>query len=456
MRKAVRPIPAIAAILFAAAFAKAEVPAYHPHPERSYGQVENQRATFLLTEALHRIAMAYDSSGEKHRRLIVKTLVLDSSIRSLLGLGAADPAADEQRIRTGLAVWTQSYPSIAASPGDIARISWEPKQLLLFAHPLIRLSYDLAGLEPPRTVSGILQGTVFGPHPMYQSERIRTLNDSIQGACLRGATALDDDPSAPKEFRWVRWAFKRSPELLTRFLEKFLGPGKSCSTLTRDVLDIVGPHQSPLKSSSKTVGQLEGLSLFLADKFFGKLDDVENPQLLRRLRKLQAVNRLDPRLSEEDALSEALGGKVRGLGLVRLLSLASHNHGLELYLEKAALELIEDPKRAVALASETLGAVNWLYGLLASHRRERLAFDPEDSVAKAQRPYHFWGGALVSCELMNRGYERWVSTLVSGILGKVYEDWTGTTGEGLSGKAEDVRLHIEGAQYGASICPSTL
>ena len=105
------------------------------------------------------------------------------------------------------------------------------------------------------------------------------------------------------------------------------------------------------------------------------------------------------------------------------------------------------------LALTTAEDLNHFYGLLSAHRAERRAIQPSDALAQAERPYHYWGGALVACELKSRGYPTWLAAAVSGMLGEVYERWTDATSEGLPAQPADVNLHILGAAEWVSACP---
>lgn len=426
---------------------------YFAHPERIAGAVETQNAAFLLSEALHLIAMAHDSVLPAQRSEMRQRLATEPAIIELLDLKNQGPDASDQAIQGGLSVWLQSYPSTGAQPGTTAKVTWEPKKLLSLAHALSHVGYELAGIPRPTTAIEIAKSTVYGYHPMYQSSKIRMLRESMKSVCQSAPVALDADPKTPREYQWIRKALKYSPQFVKKFAEGYLGYNKSCETLTTDVLDLVGPHQSPLKGGATAAGQLEGLSLHLTQVFFNEGAEIEKSTLLHFLRKLARVEHLDAALSEPEAVQSALASYISPLSFVRLMSLTSHNHSLELYLQKAVLELEPDADRAVLIAHEIFMGLNHFYGLLAEHRGVRKVIAPHDVFSTASRPYHYWGGALMSCELINRGYQDWVSALVSGMLGKVYESWTtGSSGEGISDKNEDISLHIQGAQNWAPIC----
>src|SRR5262249_47902206 len=86
-------------------------------------------------------------------------------------------------------------------------------------------------------------------------------------------------------------------------------------------------------------------------------------------------------------------------------------------------------RAAIALAQR----LNHLYALLE----------------KAGRPYHFYGAALVACELVSRGHSPEVTVLAGGALGDLYETATSPNGRPDAG---DVALHREGSRYGAQVC----
>jgi hypothetical protein len=440
-------------VLVLTASAHAEPLPYAPHPDRYFGTIDQQYANFEVTEALHRIAMLLDSVPLERQEMLRETLAAQPELIELLGM--SDQSVDQRKltIQGAQTTWLRSYPSTGSEAGNAALVTLTPRRLRQQAHGLIRLSYDLAGLPRPNSARAILADTIFGPNPADQNDKIRAIRDTLRDVCTSRKTVLDDDVTSPAEFKWVRWALRNVPGsgLLKELAEGQLGTGKSCESLSADVIDLVEPHQSPLRRTIREFGQLEGTSLFLARLYFEGGDPADRP-LGRALRQLRNTGALEVSMDEATAVAGALGGSLSNAWLVRLMAMASHNHGLELYLQKAELQLNENADSAIETADETLRDLNHFYALLAEHRAARKVAQPDDAIASAARPYHYWGGAFVACELRARGYRPWVSTLVSGMLGKVYEGWTRSNGEGLSGKSEDISLHIRGAQDWASRC----
>ena len=306
--------------------------AYQAHPARDFGVIESQQATFLLTQALQLIYMAYDSSDATGREGILQQLNRHPAIRDLLGLDAIPPAERYVRIQGALATWSK-YPSIAANPGSYAGVDLDTRKLLTLAHALVRLGYELGGVARPTTAAGIAGDTVYGAHPMYQPERVAQIREALDNACTARDSALDHDAHLPAAYRWARLAMRVSPALANEVADGFLGAGHSCGGLTHDVLAIVGPHHSPLKVGAAGKSQLEGLSLYLTEAFFASPSTPEASPLRLALHRLRQTERLDARVRESDAVRAAVGAGLSQRELVQLMALTTHNHGLELYLQ---------------------------------------------------------------------------------------------------------------------------
>ncbi len=131
-----------------------------------------------------------------------------------------------------------------------------------------------------------------------------------------------------------------------------------------------------------------------------------------------------------------------------LIGLATHNHSVELYIQKILLDLNTNEQVSIRAAQDSLAGINHLYRLLQEFRVKK-------QIAE-RRYYHYWGGALVACEMRTRGYNDWVVRLVGKILGTVYEEWSGSfseiQGESFSGSSEDISLHDRGAAWGSALC----
>ena len=430
---------------------------FYAHPERNFEQTQQLKATFLLTESLHRIAMAFDSAGTQNRKKIIENLIDDKSITTVLGIGDLSQEEKYSKVRSALSIWPHSYPGSIIDIGDFQKASVSSLGLLQLTFNTTRMAYKVAGLEEPKNVDEVIDNMTFGPHDVYQDNKILDLRSTMKGVCNAKKIALDENINAPKEYHWMRWVIKLAPSSVTQMAEMFLGYKKNCETLSSDVMDITNPHFSPLRGNPKAKGQTEGLSVFLVKKVYANNKNIENSPIIRALRALRRTSELSANESEEDAVIHALDVEIKNADLVNLFGLATHNHGLEIYLMKGALELINDQKRAVNLALEMDANINHFYGLLAKHHKARLEIaknsSPTSLRIKAERPYHYWGGAVVSCELVNRGYETWVASLSSAILGKAYEMMiTGSNGESIANKSEDINLHLEGAQTWARFC----
>ncbi len=436
----------------------AEPVRYFAHPQHAFSTVEEGRGVFLLTEALHLIALVYDSTAKPYRAEIVARLIGDPAIREVLGATYGE-APDSKRLSKRLLMgaiqtWLESYPIDNAKIGAYAIRSWTASYTRVLAHSLIRLAYELAGFSAPTEPRQIIEESVSGVTAIDGGDLVRQLRSTLASACSMQADESDEDPKMPMAYRWGRVAWRYVPGARSA-TEYFLGDGKTCESLAQDLMDIVDPKESPLRSLSQKYGQLEGTSKYLARIVLE--NGFESSQLLLQLHSLSRLDRLDSRLDEASAVKAALNKDVPALELVRLLAMATHNHGLEYFIEKVALLITPSPEQSVAYARKALSDLNHFYGLLAQHRRERKDLGVADSLVQAARPYHYWGGALVACELAIRGYHPWAAKVISTQLGKIYESSTGSaqelqSPEGLAAKAEDVALHKEGAQTWGSQC----
>lgn len=433
---------------------------YWPHPEKksTFEDHEQADAVFLITEALARITWSIKASSGAQKQALLEKLAKEEVTKEILGLGPESTISYVQiKIQMALNEWNKYFPT-----NDYVKFAqrttkkWSTQELLKGAHRLTRLGYDFAQVPRPKKVLDILNETVYGPSTAYQSEYVRSLRQTMRDVCLKEQSDHDNDPQNPQEYKWVRKIVKYTPRFIQDYLEGYLGHGKSCESLSKDIMEIVNPHHGVIRDSKEAKGQLEGLSTFLVSKLFPSKSHPTEGALLRRLLKLQKITQLDSWFSEEAAVRMALkevGEKPNARNFLYLMTLASHNHGMEIYLQKAALEMIQDEQKASQIALEGFKALNHFYGLLYEHRKKRAQLKDGDIWAKSARPYHYWGGALVSCELVNRGYSLWASVKISSILGKVYEKKTAhSSGESIIESSEDVHLHDQGAKDWAFKC----
>lgn len=424
---------------------------FHAHSSRTFEKMQTLKVTFILTESLHRLAMAYDSLEPEEGQKMVSSLAKESSINEFLGIKELSLKDKKVRIRSSLNIWLTSYPGSLVGVGDFQQMSLHPKDILKLSFDITRLAYQHANLNMPKDMQEVINNMAFGPHDMYQDNKIHDIRTSMKEICTVKKTALDQNSNAPQEYYWVRAVLKLAPYYLKTFAETFLGHYKSCESLSRDIMEIVNPHFSPLRGNPKARGQMEGLSVFIAKRFYS------HSILTQSLKELRRTEKLDPLETEESAIKKVLNEQIRPSDLVNLMGVTTHNHGTEIYLMKGALELVNDKDQAISLALEIDENINHLYGLLNAHRQARAQLFKNDPKAsdriKAQRPYHYWGGAVVSCELVKKGYEVWVASLASSILGKAYEGMaTADNGESIASKTEDINLHRNGAQLWAQYC----
>ena len=119
------------------------------------------------------------------------------------------------------------------------------------------------------------------------------------------------------------------------------------------------------------------------------------------------MERLDPELDLVAAVRRHLPPG-SALDALRLLGVASHNHGVELLL--VARQLARPGGSGAALV--LLSRIDHLYRLVDEWYRR--------SPGAAARPYHFHGAALVACELTARGHPPRVVRLTGDLLGELY------------------------------------
>lgn len=432
---------------------------YQAHPQKSFTTVEWNQAQVILGEALHRIADVYDRLGSEDRYYLRVKLASRPDVRTLAGLQQLSLREAQDKLQMAMGVWKASFPALSADSGEQAGISFPRKVLLQLAHGLLRLSYQVAKIPSPTNASEVIDRTIFGPSLDYQTGKIRSSILGLNNLCERQCQAPPRDFKAsdlPKAYTWIKTLIAVAPDELVSLGERALGPDKTCSSLAHDVLEIVGPHSSPLRGTSGKPGQIEALSGSVAKRVLQGLEKGSNSRLLTALLSLRKLDHLNADLEIEEALEQAIPLALLPVEKYQLLSLASHNHGVELYLQKGALELVRDRDAAVSLADSISDSLNHFYGLLNAHHNVRKATDTS-VFGRAARPYHSWGGSLVACELVTKGYSAWSAVLVSSALGKIYEDWTSQMGAGsksdaLVESAEDIQLHRLGALKGVLRC----
>lgn len=233
-------------------------------------------------------------------------------------------------------------------------------------------------------------------------------------------------------------------DLSSRFLT-----GRNCEqAIKRDILEIVNPYDNPISASGDD-SQLEGTSIFLAKKLIPDTN-YEGSTLYKALLKTKKISKINAVYNLHDALKAYL--KISSIDVIRLINLANHNHGLEFFVLNAIIDLTHDENKVVPNTKEVYSAINHLYKIIDRHDRERRNHSraEEDHL---DRKYHFWGGAFVTCELMTRGYNKYLASTISTKLGQAYEQNTsGTSAQERRGMQNDIRLHQLGAAYGREIC----
>lgn len=421
------------------AFADVDAP-YHPHPRnQSQNRVQNNYAVLLASDALHRIAMAHDSAIPGVQ-IQIRTQLLDlQNIETLLGYFpiASTTHRQDQTLRSGLATWLNSYPLLHGHISGGHTPSTD--DVLLLAIELSKLANRLQPRPAPRTVRQSLETLSYGPFSPDQPVIFRDLYNTALSFC-RGENINLAQLRLPSEFE-TALSIVQNTRFLLPLIERFLGNNKSCRTLARDLFEIVTPHHSAIGSNREFKGQVEGLSVFLTKNYLGRIQ--------RLLGKLSHVQSLGTERSEYEAVRAVLHREhPTPRETLLLIGLATHNHSVELYIQKILLDLNTNEQVSIRAAQDSLAGINHLYRLLQEFRVKK-------QIAE-RRYYHYWGGALVACEMRTRGYNDWVVRLVGKILGTVYEEWSGSfseiQGESFSGSSEDISLHDRGAAWGSALC----
>ncbi len=454
---------------------------YFAHAERTAESELNHNATLLFTGELATLANLYDSSDLETRENILSKLLTVSSVSQIFKLNtpkgaesaleSSEELENSQLIKSNLEArlknWQAQLPLFSQGPkisGMTASLSTE--QLLIATVDLIKLNSQLMGFRNALSTDMRLFPTRSSAHS--KKTKLEVGLQAVKTIC-QAPDDSDDTIDSLDLPNWSKAALAIQRHLPVsinlRMSGWVLGTEKTCNTLANDVLSIVDPHQSEQSGSRFQPGQLEGTSRFLTERVFAISDN----ELLISLMALETVSKLDSEKTEGFAMISALAHSsarliIKPLNLVRLMNLAAHNHSVEYYVMKAALydglsqgPLTEQNSTQLALRAKLLFyRINHLYQLLATHRTERREFAKEDLLAHSERPYHYWGGALLSCELVEKGYRPFIAQRVSEQLGKVYEEWTARRPNSASDTDSesgpdltDVNLHNEGAQFWA-------
>jgi hypothetical protein len=338
--------------------------------------------------------------------------------------------------------------------------STDPDTADAAAHQAIRLVYEITGIPRFTTATDVLYATANGAAPYYLDQSLSKFEKLAREYCdgklseeITAAAELSNR-CIVKPLTALRSAL---PSSLARYLDgAILGKGKTCSTLVDDLFRIVEPHHIPIDTIYNHNGRIEGTAIYVARQFLPVGLKPGSSRLFQLFTDLERAKALDPALSTIEALKKALGQRYTSRELITALSAVSHNHGVELYLHKTVLELQDDQAQATALSKQTSAALNTAYALLNAHHSARRAAGATDIEARPDRPYHFWGGALVACELSARGYRPQVAEKVSAMSGAYYEFLTdkshkNSINDGIK-PSFDSELQLEGARFGATAC----
>jgi hypothetical protein len=371
---------------------------YYAHPELSLEGVVQRQAAVLVDRAQRDVAHMYaGASAETERAATV------AAVRR--AFQSAQPESDET-----LEAWLTFTARRPAPRGEPDPSHLPLDRALGEAHRWLRARAQV-------------QRLVGAPQaPLMQTPLAPDWKKRAEAFCSGDAAAL---PAAmPDATKALLGAWRLAAR--SRLSDALMPDDKSCAQLVADLLDIVHPYADPTRDT-----HLEALSPALLER------DEREPFLQEGLEKLAATERLNPNVDLVSAVREVLPGWST-LRILRLLGALSHNHSIELVLLERALIAGDAEREAVESALRRVTRINHAYHLLNAY-----------NAGAVERPYHQYGAALVSCELVSRGHSMLVTQLAGGMLGELYEAATAGRGELDS---NDVARHREGTRYGLKIC----
>jgi hypothetical protein len=251
----------------------------------------------------------------------------------------------------------------------------------------------------------------------------------------------------------------------------FVNTGKSCEdVINRDVMDLIEPYRD-IDSSNNIVFTT---SLYLVKKLFPDGKFVSS-NMFAAIKQVKNIKKLDPKLNVLNALGREVGF-LSNLELVRLIQLADTNYGTSFFSINAIIDLSASADAAVKNVTAFREAHLKLYVLFEDHLQERRKRSDVSYVETLTRPYHFWAGTFITCELMERGYRPEIAQAMSAGLGVAYEARTmgiaslkqvyqdvkndlsrrnfslPTVRGAHYNSIDDSLQQIEGAEYGVQIC----
>lgn len=218
--------------------------------------------------------------------------------------------------------------------------------------------------------------------------------------------------------------------------------GKSVKdALKKDILEIVSPGKDPTSSTDSRYN-LEGTSIYLTKKLFE-----DDKKLLNVLIEINKIKSIPYHYNLYDFFKRNFS--LTSLNTIRIINLANHNHGLEYFLINGLIDINENPMLAVKEIFDAMSGLNNLYKIINLHEEERKSFSalPQDQL---NRKYHYWAGALVTCELIDRNYNSMLAKFISSKLGELYETFGDKTADQES--QNDILLHSLGATFAAKTC----
>ena len=382
---------------------------WHAHPDLTEEQILRSGIDYYYTTLLKRISNEYLKQDQYQRELLLKNLSQRGSLLfEVAGLNNNDLRGLDYHLRRA---W-ERLPSTRFDD------HYTLEKKLDLARGLKKVLHDHFGIQ--ESSNPLLKPFEFTPHNDWAfEEEIQMARDFCDGESSKVIERLSGPASSlHQKIAKLYLNFEGIRDLSSRL---FLGTN-NCEDLVNDIAYIVRPHFNPYQSSHRSIGQLEATDLYLLEKFMSSLairdalTHISTVQRWKNWKPFELIEYLTPNLSKLERL--------------RLVNFAGHNHSFEMGLIFEILETSNNPSKELRRIKSFIKGINRIY--------EIFKYDS----------YHYWSGAMVSCELLNKKYSKYVSKEVSSLLGKLYEL---NTEENVH-RNRDIQDHINGANFGIKYC----
>jgi len=195
-----------------------------------------------------------------------------------------------------------------------------------------------------------------------------------------------------------------------------LSSGKNCEeVVTKDIMEIINPYRDIDRSNNLIFTS----SIYLVSKIFPSRNFATS-KMFAAFERLQNVSELNPKLNLMNALGREVG-YLSNIELIRLINMADTNYGTSFFSLNAIIDFSEDLAQAERNVRIFRNFHYKFYWLVDKHLKARRKIKDTPYVETLTRPYHYWAGTFITCELMDRGYSPLVAQSISTALGVVYE-----------------------------------